>query len=170
MASYRASLLLAAACCAALAGCPKVTGLKGQAFEVSEGPDGVVETGLAHGAGIDEGATIRVEAGATVTIEFDDGCAETYGAGTHTVTNPCAAEEDSNDLDRDDADEDADEESRGQRDSRGEEPATRDPSQATVPRSSALATSGVVLGTVAGIVAITEASGGDDDAPPPLSP
>ena len=165
MALPRSALLLAALCCVALVGCPKVTEVKGRAFEVAEGAAGPVDRGLAQGTKIDEGATIRVEAGSAVTIDFDDGCTETYEAGTHTVSNPCAADREDDDLDRNDDDE----ESRDEREPRSEDATPPDPSQAIAPPSSALATTGIILGSVAGIVAIIETTQ-DDANPPPLSP
>lgn len=165
MAPSRSALLLAALCCVALTGCPKVTELKGQAFELSEGPSGTSARSLALGTDLEEGATIRVETGASVTIEFDDACSATYEAGTHTVSNPCAADDDHDDLDRDDDDD----RPREEREPGPEETAARDAAQAIAPPSPALSTTAIVLGSIAGIVAITEAIE-DDDAPPPLSP
>ena len=173
MALSRPALLLGVLCCAALAGCPRVTDIKGDVREIRETDAAPAGRALVLDARVDEGATLQVAEGASVTLELEEGCTRTFGPGTHVVVNDCAADhsDDDHDLDREQDESD-------RNDNVDSEESTADsttqPGDATHPgilQSRPLVTTGMVLGgTIRTAVAIGELDDDNGDDPPPLSP
>ena len=125
---------------------------------------GKVRIGLGVGARVEEGTEIEVAPGSSVTLEIEQGCSRTFGAGSHVVVNDCDDDDDDqdrdDDLDRDDDDRD--------RDQDRNEDAT---DQGLQQPASTLTTAGTVLGGVLAAGTLMEKLEDDDDEEaPPLSP